>query len=150
MTVKQFNETYLADAIICEVNTGISHYFTLGQAGVESGWGEHAPGYNFFGIKAKKNTPVDQIQLLNTKEWDGAKYIAVKAQFMKYPDASKGFEEHGKFFFDNKRYANALPYKNDPYRFAEAIAKSGYATDPNYAVKLKNAIKMVIDDLNKK
>ena len=37
-----------------------------------------------------------------------------------------------------------MRYKSDPYRFAEEIAAAGYATDPQYAHKLK----IIIDQLS--
>lgn len=36
-----------------------------------------------------------------------------------------------------------MKVKEDPYRFAEEVAKAGYATDPNYASSLKAVIKTI-------
>ena len=55
--VRNFYTTYAPYARQTEQHTGISHLFILAQAALESGWGAHAPGNMFFGIKAPKNTP---------------------------------------------------------------------------------------------
>ena len=36
-----------------------------------------------------------------------------------------------------------MSYRKDPYRFAEEVAKAGYATDPNYANKVKRIMKEI-------
>jgi len=63
--------------------------------------------------------------------------------FMKYITPEEGFSDHSQFFFINKRYAKALLVKSDPYKFAEEVAKAGYATAPNYATILKEVIKTI-------
>jgi flagellum-specific peptidoglycan hydrolase FlgJ len=39
-----------------------------------------------------------------------------------------------------RKYPAALAHCNDPEKFAEAVARDGYATDPHYAKKLKSII----------
>ena len=162
MTPKDFVKKYKPFALESEKKTGISHLFTLAQAALESGWGERAEGYNFFGIKAKATTPLPNKQLWVTKEelavpnsnkfpevlsitkLSNGKYLyRVKDWFMKYITPEEGFSDHSQFFFRNKRYAKALEVKADPYKFAEEVAKAGYATAPDYANSLKKIIKML-------
>jgi mannosyl-glycoproteinendo-beta-N-acetylglucosami dase len=160
MKPKDFIITYKPYALASERKTGISHLFTLAQAALESRWGERAAGHNFFGIKAKSTTPLANKQLWHTSEVlsspnvkdkfhtvisitprkDGKYDYKVKDWFMKYSTPEESFTEHGQFFFNNKRYAEALKVKHDPRLFAEAIAKAGYATAPNYAKILKDVI----------
>lgn len=40
------------------------------------------------------------------------------------------------FALENKRYAEAFNYVDDPKEFARQIYKAGYATGPNYAAKI--------------
>lgn len=161
LTPKQFVSNYYSFAKQTEGKTGIDARFTLAQAALESGWGKSAPGNMFFGVKASKNTPADQRQLLRTREVlktnkvsfpeiisitprkDGKYEYVVKDWFRKYDTPEQSFTDHARFFFDNKRYAQALKVKNDPYKFAEEIAKAGYATEPNYAATLKSVIKTI-------
>ena len=55
-----FKEKYLPYAMESERKTGLSAIFILAQAALETGWGKHAPGNMFFGIKATKDTPLAQ------------------------------------------------------------------------------------------
>ena len=169
MTAKEFIQTYKPFALESERKTGISHLFTLAQAALESAWGERGVGNNFFGIKVPKkfvsSTPNQKKQLLLTtevlssptppkeglfvevisvkKRVDGKYTYIVKDWFRKYDTPEECFTDHAQFFFINKRYAKALEVKADPYKFAEEVAKAGYATAPNYATILKDVIKTI-------
>lgn len=168
MTAKEFIQTYKPFALESERKTGISHLFTLAQAALESAWGERGVGNNFFGIKVPKkfvsSTPNQKKQLLLTtevlssptpnpqqfpkiisisKRTDGKWLYRVQDWFRKYDTPEECFTDHAQFFFINKRYAKALEVKADPYKFAEEVAKAGYATAPNYATILKDVIKTI-------
>ena len=161
MTPKDFIKQYKPFALETERKTGISHLFTLAQAALESGWGERTFGNMLFGIKARPETPADKKQLLRTtevlssanavfpkifsikKRADGKYTYSVLDWFRKYETQEECFTDHAQFFFKNKRYAKALLVKSDPYKFAEEVAKAGYATAPNYADSLKKLIKTI-------
>ena len=167
MTPKEFIKQYKPFALETERKTGISHLFTLAQAALESGWGERGVGNNFFGIKVPKNlvsnTPANKKQLFKTTEVLNAPNLGykfpqvmsiyqlpsgkykyeVKDWFRKYDTPEECFTDHAQFFFKNKRYAKALLVRSDPYKFAEEVAKAGYATATNYADSLKKIIKML-------
>ena len=161
MTPKEFIKQYKPFALETEHKTGISHLFTLAQAALESGWGERTFGNMLFGIKARPETPADKKQLLRTtevlssanavfpkifsieKRADGKYTYSVLDWFRKYETQEECFTDHAQFFFKNKRYAKALLVKSDPYKFAEEVAKAGYATAPNYADSLKKLIKTI-------
>lgn len=167
MTPKEFIKKYKPFALETERKTGISALFILAQAALESGWGERGVGNNFFGIKVPKSlvssTPKEKKQLQRTtevldtpnekdrfpevisitKRTDGKYLYIVRDWFMKYDTPEECFTDHANFFFRNKRYAKALELKADPYKFAEEVAKAGYATAPNYAESLKKLIKEI-------
>ena len=161
MTPKDFIKQYKPFALETERKTGISHLFTLAQAALESGWGERTFGNMLFGIKARPETPADKKQLLRTtevlssanavfpkifsikKRADGKYTYSVLDWFRKYETQEECFTDHAQFFFRNKRYAKALLVRSDPYKFAEEVAKAGYATAPNYADSLKKLIKTI-------
>ena len=163
MIPKDFVKKYKPFALESEKKTGISHLFTLAQAALESGWGERGVGNNFFGIKAGKDTPANKKQLFKTTEVlnapnlgykfpqvmsiyelpNGKYKYEVKDWFRKYDTPEECFTDHAEFFFRNKRYAKALLVRNDPYKFAEEVAKAGYATATNYAKILKDVIKTI-------
>nr|DAW05507.1 MAG TPA: Muramidase (flagellum-specific) [Caudoviricetes sp.] len=161
MTPKEFIKQYKPFALETERKTGISHLFTLAQAALESGWGTRTFGNMLFGIKARPETPADKKQLLRTtevlssanavfpkifsikKRADGKYTYSVLDWFRKYETQEECFTDHAQFFFINKRYAKALLVRSDPYKFAEEVAKAGYATAPNYADSLKKLIKTI-------
>ncbi|MBG9376919.1 glucosaminidase domain-containing protein [Panacibacter sp. DH6] len=164
MDPKDFVTTYLPYAKETEQKTGISAIAILAQAAVESGWGTAAPGNMFFGVKvAPGATPANE-QLLTTTEYsrradlkfpvvlsvtpvvmNGVKMFKykVKDYFRKYATPEESFTDHASFFLNNSRYAGALAVKQDPVAFINAIAKAGYATDPNYATTLDSVVKMI-------
>jgi mannosyl-glycoproteinendo-beta-N-acetylglucosami dase len=165
MTPKEFIKQYKPFALETERKTGISHLFILAQAALETGWAKSVPGNMFFGVKATADTPENKRQLLLTtevlssptppkeglfvevisvKRLSGGKWLyRVKDWFRKYDSPEECFTDHAQFFFKNKRYAKALEVKADPYKFAEEVAKAGYATAPDYASSLKKLIKMI-------
>lgn len=163
MKPSEFVKAYLPYAKETERKTGISAKAILAQAALESGWGKAAPGNMFFGVKDTDGINGNE-QLLTTTEYsrrqdlkfpviisvmpvirNGQKWFkyVVKDYFRKYPTPEECFTDHANFFFKNKRYSQALAVKHDPYKFAEAIAAAGYATDPNYAKTLKQIISMI-------
>ena len=162
ITPSEFVKTYLPFAQQTEEKTGINARFTLAQAALESGWGNTAPGNMFFGVKANPEiTPEARRQLLTTKEilshpnatfpqtisikqLSNRKYLyVVKDWFRKYATPEESFTDHANFFLVNKRYSKALEVKSDPYAFADEVAKTGYATAPDYAHTLKSVIRSV-------
>ena len=161
MTPKEFITKHLPYALETERKTGISALFTLAQSALETGWGKSAPGNMMFGVKAKESMPAEKRQLVQTTEIcdtdkakfpviisiekrpDGRYKYTVKDWFRKYDTAEESFTDHAKLFLTNKRYAKALLVKADPYKFAEEVAKAGYATEPTYAGRLKGVIRKV-------
>lgn len=161
LTPCEFVSAYYSYAVETERKTGIDARFTLAQAALETGWGASAPGNLFFGIKARPGAPENKRQLLRTREilpTQQAKFpeilsvrplalgkyeYIVRDWFRKYDTPEESFTDHANFFLENKRYAKALQARNNPYRFAEAIAQAGYATDPYYANTLKKLIQRI-------
>jgi flagellum-specific peptidoglycan hydrolase FlgJ len=158
-----FVKTYLPFAKQTELKTGISAIAILAQAAVESGWGKVAPGNMFFGVKDTDGINGNE-QLITTTEYSrradlkfpvivsvvpvmrkGLKWFkyTVKDYFRKFDTPEQSFTHHAEFFLKNKRYAKALQVKQDPMAFIDAIAKAGYATDPDYASVLKSVAKKI-------
>lgn len=161
MTKLEFLKTLYPFAKLTQDKTGISALAILAQAAVESAWGKVAPGNMFFGVKDTDGINGNE-QLLTTTEYsksanakfprilkvtpvirNGQKWFKYTIQdyFRKYKTPEESFTDHATFFLKNKRYAEALKVKSDPYQFIDAIAKAGYATDPDYAKTLKTIAK---------
>ena len=116
----------------------------LGQAILESGWGESSltkEGNAYFGIKCTPggdNGPLASGCLRKvTRECrpDGSCF-SVTAYFRAYRTAADSFKDHGRLLRTNARYAPAFAYTNNPDQFIREVAKAGYATDPVYASKI--------------
>jgi len=165
---QQFIETYSLAAQEAQKTTGVPASITLAQAALESGWGAHAPGNNFFGIKVGKNW-TGNIQLIDTTECghtgnaakDGifdevvaiyppgdphhspsctSKYsYKVKSKFRAYYTPTESFADHGNFLKNNPRYTACFETTNAT-DFASALQKSGYSTATNYAEILMQII----------
>ncbi|WP_346318169.1 glucosaminidase domain-containing protein [Chitinophaga sp. YIM B06452] len=156
MTKELFFKMYYRDALKAERTSGRPALAVLAQAALETGWGEHAPGNMFFGIKAGKGW-TGKRQLITTTEIhstrtvrypeiisitqrpDGKFKYRVKDWFRAYDNAEESFTDHGLFLRNNPRYAAAFK-TTDPRTFVEALGAAGYATDPNYASTLKSII----------
>lgn len=108
------------------------------QSSLETGFGKSlAGGQNYFGIKAKAGDK--NASMVDTQEWDPAqgKYVTTKAGFRKYGSMQESASDYIKFLQENKRYKDVLAAKT-AQEAIEAQGKTGYATDPEYANKLKS------------
>ena len=107
---------------------------TIGQAILESGWGQSgltARANNLFGIKAA-NWTGPTIEMMTQEEVNGG-MIWVPAQWRVYNSWEDSILDHGKFLKENSRYTKAGVFKAKNYREQlEAIKKAGYATESNY------------------
>jgi flagellar protein FlgJ len=76
-----------------------------------------------------------------TTEYVNGQAVRVLAKWRSYDTWADCLLDHANFFHVNQRYAEALKYPHDPFRFTEEISRSGYATDPRYADKIIGVIK---------
>jgi len=123
--------------------SGILASLTIAQAILESGWGKYdCGGNNLFGIKGRYN---GQYVLCDTSEYVNGKYIAIKAEFRKYPSWAESLADHSAFICGVKlgdgslRYAKVIGEK-DYKKACQAIKDAGYATSPAYVQSLINII----------
>lgn len=112
---------------------GVPASLVIAQAALETGWGESVIGGNYFGIKGKG---IDA----QTLECIGGKLVSVRDSFARHGGLDASCEAYGNLLASNARYA-AVGKSESGIEAAEAVAKAGYATDPNYASKLKDIIR---------
>lgn len=119
----------------------------LAQAILESDGGRATAGANnYFGIKAQEVDSVAGIYRWGrsavacihqpTFESDGRTKVRQIAQFRAYRTMRASFVDHGRFLRENPRYAKAFRHSRSPRRFAQALQRAGYATDPAYSTLL--------------
>lgn len=122
---------------------GVPPSVTIAQAILESGWGRSglsAVDKNYFGIKCqsgKYGTLANGCHVYRTNECTKAgTCFSIQDAFRTYATMGHSFRDHGNFLRVNPRYAGAFNYTKDANKFIFAVWKAGYATDPNYVVKV--------------
>lgn len=115
----------------------------VAQAALETGWGKHVmqradgtSSLNLFGIKASRNWTGDTVSKPTVEFSDGI-MRKERATFRTYPDLAATFDDYAEFIGEQPRYESAKNHGNDSAGFASALQESGYATDPDYADKIK-------------
>ncbi|MBQ7143477.1 MAG: glucosaminidase domain-containing protein [Bacteroidaceae bacterium] len=145
-------------------STDISPLFVAAQAALETGWGKSKVGqYNLFGITkgsnwtgktvlvqtheyfntpSKKFTPPEKvISVVRTK--NGRYYYTVKRLFKDFDSLADCLKEYVRLY-QKPGYADAWPYRKDPYEFARRICDGvgcKYATAPTYPALIRSLIK---------
>ncbi len=122
---------------------GFNPLVLVAQAALETGWGRHIPkGNNYFGIKADKRWSGES-EALSSPEYENGKFVKEVSKFRKYSDVLASMRDYVNFIRDNQRYARAVDKSFDPDRYFDEIQRAGYATDPQYAAKLKNISRQI-------
>lgn len=120
--------------------TGISPELAMAVTALETGWGRSVKGGAYFGVKSH-GKDVDTVEFGTTEFEDGEKK-SIRDEFRAYDSFEEAVQGFAAFLRDNPRYAKVFE-TDDPEKQAEALAEAGYATDPEYANKLKSMIKSV-------
>ncbi len=149
--LEQIREKIATSAkLLSPITTEAQMYLESGyRPGQEMSTLASPPNHNLFGIKAGDPQFVESQKGKTwdwfwTKEWDGSKWIDVKAKFRIYPSWEASIEDHDNFFISTparvERYRKTYEAKTLEEEVA-ALGASGYATDPKYAEKIMEIIK---------
>lgn len=130
---EQFIKTMLPHAQAVAKATGLDPRLVLAQAALETGYGTAAPGNNYFGIKSHGRSGG---QTLSTTEAGPAGDYASRESFRTYADPAESANDYADFLKTNSRYKPVLAAQGLDAQIA-AMGRSGYATDPRYAEKLR-------------
>jgi flagellar protein FlgJ len=122
---------------------GVDPRMLVAQAALETGWGrstmrgaDGAASHNVFGVKATGGWQGAAVSQATLEFRDGVMQRE-RAAFRAYGSVGESFADYVRLVKDNPRYSDALAAGTDGGRFADALARAGYATDPQYAAKLK-------------
>jgi hypothetical protein len=105
------------------------------QWALESGYGKHTSGKNnYFGLKGSGTEQT-------TKEFINGQWVTIKAGFIDFPDIESCI-----FYLVDRWYRDYKLYKGvnratSADHCADLLVEEGYATDPQYAEKLKKIIR---------
>ncbi len=120
---------------------GVDARALVAQAALETGWGrrtiQRADGgsaHNLFGIKATGWS--GERATVTTHEYSNGVRHSERADFRAYASPAESFADYVRLLKSNPRYRQALEAGGDVRRFAGALQRAGYATDPRYADKL--------------
>ncbi|WP_079415149.1 flagellar assembly peptidoglycan hydrolase FlgJ [Thiomonas intermedia] len=113
---------------------GVAPVAILAQAALETGWGQHTPGNNVFGVKAGGSWSGDTVQTL-TREFQNGVSTVGAAAFRAYQNVADSVDNYAALL-SRPRYQSARGQGHDISAFASALQRSGYATDPDYAAKI--------------
>jgi flagellum-specific peptidoglycan hydrolase FlgJ len=135
--VIHFIQSHSAEAKRIAARTGIPAEIILAQSALESDWGRTVKDNAYFGIKGK--SPTGKSTTFATHEVTlSGKRISETDEFRAYANYSEAADDYTSLI--KRKYPTALAYSKEPDKFAEAVAKQGYATDPQYAWKLRSII----------
>lgn len=148
-TQQDFVNKMLPSALQASAASGVPPQLILGQAALESGWGKReiampdgSNSYNLFGIKANAGWHGKVAEVMTTEYKDGVASKQVE-KFRAYSSYAEAFKDYTGMLSNNPRYANVMQQTDSPAGMAQALQKSGYATDPKYAEKLVSVMKQM-------
>ncbi|WP_284202404.1 flagellar assembly peptidoglycan hydrolase FlgJ [Psychromonas marina] len=140
---KSFIETLMPYAKKAAKALGISPEVLVAQSALETGWGkkvinnsDNQSSFNLFNIKAHRSWQGDKVAK-DSLEVENGIGVKRRSDFRAYDNYEQSFADYGKFISTNQRYQEALQQGTNADRYIEEIQKAGYATDPQYADKIK-------------
>jgi flagellum-specific peptidoglycan hydrolase FlgJ len=129
-------------AVKTEQNIGLPSRFTIAQWAQESGWGEHAPGNNVFGIKAYEGAY--GTQTLETRE--GEDKEPEPQEFATFASLDDCFDYHAKLIclFHGPYWSawQAFKTSHDVQHLVRAIAPIYAPGNPDYADAIITLMRM--------
>jgi flagellar protein FlgJ len=139
----EFVRDLLPHAEQAAATLGVDPRVLVAQAALETGWGQHVirdgggmSSNNLFGIKATGNWKGQHLSI-PTLEYNDGVAQRHRENFRVYDDLAEGFSDYVKLISGSKRYTDAMNQVGDPDAYLDALQEAGYATDPNYANKIK-------------
>lgn len=148
-TQMAFVQRMLPHAQQASRSSGIPAHLMIGQAALESGWGQReirmpdgSSSHNLFSIKAGPSWKGKVAQVTTTEYRNGVPHKQV-SKFRAYDSYTQAFNDYANLLSSNPRYAGVLQQGSSAHGFANALQHSGYATDPHYAEKLAQVIDKV-------
>jgi flagellar protein FlgJ len=122
---------------------GVDPKLLVAQAALETGWGKAVikksdgqSSFNLFNIKADQRWDGERVSK-QTLEFDHGIPVQERATFRAYDSFGESFKDYVNFLKTSPRYQPALANSQDSQAFITDLHQAGYATDPEYANKIK-------------
>ena len=125
---------------------GVNPLGLLAQAALETGWGQRIPAHrdgtsslNLFGIKAGGEWSGPRV-LTDTLEFSDGVAQPKRQAFRAYGSIEESVADFVRLLSSSPRYRLALQGGASAAGYIAGIARSGYATDPEYGNKLSRIL----------
>ncbi|ASM50776.1 flagellar protein FlgJ [Pseudoalteromonas espejiana DSM 9414] len=145
-SAEEFVSTVWEHAKTAAEKIGLNPAVMVAQAALETGWGKHiisksdgGSSNNLFNIKSDKSWDGDKASKV-TLEFEQGTPVKKQASFRAYDSIKESVNDFVDFLMQNPRYEEALQNTAKPHEFLDSLQKAGYATDPNYASKIKKVL----------
>jgi len=126
---------------------GVHPGVIVAQAALETGWGQkiirHPDGrssFNLFGIKADSRWSGERVSV-PTLEFEGGAAVKKRATFRSYTSLDEAVSGYVEFLRSNPRYRQVLEQAGDADAYLDGLESAGYATDPQYADKIRDIMR---------
>ena len=126
---------------------GVNPLGMLAQAALETGWGQRMPrtadgnsSLNLFGVKAG-NEWGGARAVADTVEISGGVATQRRTAFRAYGSIEESVSDFANLLATSPRYREAIAAGGNAQAYIQSIAKSGYATDPQYGNKLNQILR---------
>lgn len=145
-SAEEFVTTVWEHAKTAAQKIGLNPAVMVAQAALETGWGKHIinksdgnSSNNLFNIKSDKSWDGEKASKV-TLEFEQGTPVKKQASFRAYDSIKESVNDFVDFLTQNPRYQEALQNTAKPSEFLDSLQKAGYATDPNYASKIKKVL----------
>jgi peptidoglycan hydrolase FlgJ len=125
---------------------GVNPLGLLAQAALETGWGRRLPrnadgssSLNLFGVKAGDDWGGARA-VADTVEVSGGVATQRRTAFRAYGSIEESVNDFAKLLANSPRYREAVAAGGNAQAYIQSIARSGYATDPDYGNKLNQVL----------
>jgi flagellar protein FlgJ len=142
----QFVSAVLPTIRRAAASLGVSPMGLLAQAALETGWGKRMartadgmPSLNMFGIKAGEGWNGARA-VADTVEFSGGVATQRRTAFRAYGSIEESVNDFANLLSNSPRYREAIAAGGNAQAYVHSIARSGYATDPEYGNKLNEIL----------
>jgi len=142
----QFVSAVLPTIRRAAASLGVSPMGLLAQAALETGWGKRMartadgmPSLNMFGIKAGEGWNGARA-VADTVEFSGGVATQRRTAFRAYGSIEESVNDFANLLSNSPRYREAIAAGGNAQAYVHSIARSGYATDPDYGNKLNEIL----------
>jgi peptidoglycan hydrolase FlgJ len=125
---------------------GVNPLGMLAQAALETGWGRRMPrnadgssSLNLFGVKAGGDWAGGRA-VADTVEVSGGVATQKRTAFRAYGSIEESVDDFAGLLARSPRYREAIAAGGSAQGYIQSIARSGYATDPDYGNKLNQVL----------